>query len=220
MANAVAWYRDGLRLVLRAPGKWLLIGALYFIFLLALDFVPVIGPTLRVVLATLIEGGLLLACRRAEADRLQVSDMLAGFQRALQPLLVLGIVSMITLAGAAFTATSLEGEIGFRRVVFGERGPMELSSVMAIDLTSLLIGIPLVFASALIVFHALNPATAVKQSARAALMNLPALVTAGAINFLLIWFVLVTLPLLLIALLPWLVSASYAAYKDVFRAAT
>jgi len=70
----------------------------------------------------------------------------------------------------------------------------------------------------LIVFHGSNAFVAVIQSARAALRNLPALMTAGAINFMLIWLALVTLPPLLIALLPWLITASYAAYKDVFHA--
>lgn len=217
MANALNWYRDSLQLLLRAPGKWFLIGALYFALLLLLDFVPVVGPTLRVVLAAIVEGGILIGCRRAEINQLEVRDILSGFQVALQPLLSLGIISIVTLVGAAFTATSLEGEAGFRRVVFGAHAPMELGSVMAIDITSILVGLPLVFATALIVFHGLGAFAAVRQSARAALLNLPALVTAGAINFMLIWLALVTLPLLLIALLPWLITAAYAAYKDVFR---
>lgn len=218
MASALSWYRNALQLLLRAPGKWLLMGALYFALLLLLDLINVVGPTLRHVLAAIIEGGLLLGCRRAEANQLNVRDMLAGFQQAFQPLLVLGVISMVTLLGAAITATSLEDEAGFRRVVFGERAPIRLSSVIAIDVTSILVGIPLVFATALIVFHGVNAFAAVKHSARAALLNLPPLLTAGAINFALIWLGLATLPLLLMALLPWLVIASYMAYKDVFRA--
>ncbi len=217
MANALNWYRDALRLVLRAPGKWLMIGALYFVVRLLIDLVPVVGPTLRQTLGAIFEGGLLFACRRTDSNQLEVRDMLAGFQQALQPLLMLGVVSMAAVGAAAITASSLEDEAGFRWVVFGEHTRMEWSSIVAIEVTSILVSLPLAFASALIMFHGIGALGAIKHSTRAVLVNLPALVTASAVAFVIVWLVLATLPPLLIALLPWLLAASYTAYRDVFH---
>jgi hypothetical protein len=177
----------------------------------------VVGPTLRCALATVIEGGMLLACLRLETrNQLEVTDALAGFQRALQPLVILGLISIVTLLAAAVAGTSIEGEAALRRVIFGERLPVALGTVVAIDIASILAGLPLMFATALIVFHGLPPLAAVKQSARAAWLNMFALLTAGAINFILIWVAITSFGFLFIALLPWMVATGYAAYKDVY----
>jgi uncharacterized membrane protein len=219
MANALQWFQAGLQLVLRAPGAWLMIGALYFLFLILLELLPVIGPVLRCALASVIEGGMLLACMRLEAtNRLAVGDALAGFRRAFQPLLMLGLISLMTLIAGALAGTAVEGASAFRRVIFGENVPIALGTIVTIDIASILAGLPLAFATALIVFHGMTPVAAVKESVRAVFRNLPALLTASAINFVLIWIALTLLGFLFIALLPWLVATSYAAYKDVFAA--
>jgi hypothetical protein len=218
MASALGWFRAGMQLLLRQPGVWLMMGALYFAFLLLLDAIPVLGPTLQHALAAVIEGGMMLACRRAQSDKIGIGDFFSGFRQAFQPLLVLGILTLLTLAAGALAAASMEGESGLRRVLFGERASLRLSTVVAIDIARLLAGLPFAFATALVVFHGLNAFTAFKQSARAAFANLPALLTASAMIFALIWVALFTLGFLLIALLPWMLTTSYAAYRDVFAA--
>ena len=192
---------------------------------LGLVFLPFIGP----VVANLLQPVFFASFARAAAKqlsggRVEMGDLFAGFRLPLRPLVNLG--AMLLLAELAiFLLMSLLGLPGVGK---GEGEALTIEEYVAalqgkewillvgLALTAVVKG-ALWFAPALLAFHTLPTAHAVRWSVFAALSNLGAMVAYGVA--LTLAFAVAILPwgLGLIVVVPVMVASTYSGYVDVFE---
>lgn len=232
--NGLAWLSNGITLLLKNPGPFLLMGLIYTI----ISIVPLLGSMALAIIGPTLYAGIAWAARRQDrGENAEVGDMFRGFQQEgkIGPLLLLclpGVVAgvvmvilltvmiLVSLAGAG-AAAALES-------------PAALIGAMGVGA---LILVPLLLAIGLVVFalaffaipdtmFATNDAfAAMKRSVRACLANI------GAVLLYLIVFVLallvVTIILAMISSLlaqvlvslvavPLAGASMYLAWKDVY----
>jgi uncharacterized membrane protein len=223
--RGTAWLAEGWRLFRGAPMAWIALSAGWMVITLALVFLPLVGPVVANLLQPAFFASFALAAAKQSAGgRIEMGDLFAGFRRPLRPLVNIG--AMLLLAELAiFLAMSLLGLPGVGKAE-GE-APTIAEYVAALQGKEwiLLVGLALTaivkgalwFAPALLAFHDLPTAHAVRWSVFAALSNLGAMVVYGAA--LTVAFVAGILPwgLGLLVVIPVMVASTYAGYSDVFE---
>jgi len=215
---AFDWLRQGWAMFAAGPAVWFGASLLVLLGGLALCIVPLIGPRVAALLLPVVMAGFLQMCRHqqdGEAPRL--SDLFAGFQAGQGALVVIGVCFMLALWGigglADLLATTRPG--GGPWAMFGGwmRGllltlPLLLPLLMA-----------LFFAPALALFNRLPAAAAMRASFVACAANGLPLLVFGLILGVLAFFAALPILLGFLILLPVMVGASYAAYRDIFPSA-
>ncbi|MFA5591208.1 MAG: BPSS1780 family membrane protein [Lysobacteraceae bacterium] len=232
--NGLAWLSNGITLMLKNPGPFILMGLIYTI----ISVVPLLGSLALAIIGPTLYGGIAWAARRQDrGENAEVGDLFRGFQLEgkIGPLLLLclpgviagvvlvillTVVILVSLAGAGMSAAmespaALIGAMGVGALVL-------LPVMLALGL--------LVFALAFFaipdtMFVSNDAFAAMKQSVRACLANI------GAVLLYLVVFVLalvvVTGILALISSLlaqvlvslvavPLAGASMYLAWKDVY----
>ncbi|NLB14613.1 MAG: hypothetical protein GX826_11450 [Gammaproteobacteria bacterium] len=226
--NGLAWLSNGITLMLKNPGPFILMGLIYTI----ISVVPLLGSLALAIIGPTLYGGIAWAARRQDrGENAEVGDLFRGFQLEgkIGPLLLLclpGVIAgvvlviLVSLAGAGMSAAmespaALIGAMGVGALVL-------LPVMLALGL--------LVFALAFFaipdtMFVSNDAFAAMKQSMRATLANV------GAVLLYLVVFVLavvvVTGILALISSLlaqvlvslvavPLAGASMYLAWKDVY----
>lgn len=232
--RGVQWWTEGWRLFVREPWTWLAIAAIYFVLLVAVALIPVVGTPATSLLLPILAGGALVGARAVDRGQpLTVAHLFSGFGPHGGPLLIVGLLYLggwfvawlvtaailVGVAGLDTLGALLSGDVL-------ETGVAALSAigvgtiVMLVVVT--LLGVPLLmavwFAPALVVFADVEPLAAMKASFAASLVNaVPFLVY----NLLALAFALLaTIPLGLgwLVLAPVLAGSVYASYVEIFGA--
>lgn len=226
--RGVAWWSESWALFLRNPVMWIIFGVILIVGSIVLGWIPVVGGIVLALLVQVIVGGWLLAVRKLESGgTLEVGDLFLGFRDGLNPLVVLGVLTLVASvvivlvmgvmgAGAAFGMAGSSG--GMESLMRGAAVGM-MAAIAGLAL-AFLAGMAFWFAPALIVFAGLPPVEALKVGWSAAWSNVPAMVVYG-----LIWIVagiVASIPFGLgwFVLLPLTVLGLYCSYRDIFETAS
>jgi uncharacterized membrane protein len=186
--------------------------------------VPIVGGIAANVLQPVFFASFALAARKQEqGGTVEMSDLFWGFRRPLMPLANLGVVlllaelaifALLALLGLPGLSADDQGVVSiadFARELQGK----EWILLVGFVLTALVKG-ALWFAPAVLAFHDLSTAHAIRWSLYAALSNLGAMALYGLA--LTVAMVAAILPwgLGLMIVIPVMVASTYTGYRDVF----
>lgn len=218
------WLAGGWRLFRGRPLVWMGLGAGWILITLALLMVPVLGGLVANVLQPVFFASFALAASRQErGEAIEMGELFSGFRRPLMPLANLGalllvaeiaIFALLSFLGLPAIGTDAEGKLAIAEFAQELQGKAWIV-LLGLVLTAIVKG-ALWFAPAVLAFHDLSAAHAVRWSLYAALSNLGALVLYGIALTLL--FVVAILPwgLGLMLVIPVMAASTYAGYREVF----
>jgi uncharacterized membrane protein len=230
--NAVEWWRAGWRYFAAAPWVWIGLAIAFFVILILISLVPLIGSVASTVLSPVLAAGLMAACEAQDrGSGPTFNHLFAGFGDRLMPLIVVGLLylvgTMIIVAVVVAILVATVGVSGFSALWSGD--PMQMGFGMLATLgagaffavlVGTLFALPLMmaywFAAPLVMLRNEEPLNAMKASFAACLVNIwpmtvyslvaIALMIVATIPFGLGWFVL----------WPVIATSIYASYKDIF----
>ena len=224
MGRGLGWIGDGFRYFGRSAGVWIAITFIYLIILMVSSLIPFATNILQPMLA----GGLMIGLHNMDnGEPLEVSHLFEGFNKAANQLAILGAL-MIGLAILAFFALLILFFIGLGIIAVTEQAG---NVSPAIVITLLVIGVPIMFAvmlvvmsvswfgPPLVVLHQLPIGEAFKMSLPGLKHNLLPFMVFTFFMTLLFMMTIFTLYLGLLVVIPVLMAASYASWKDVFTKA-
>ncbi|MDR2187649.1 MAG: hypothetical protein LBE62_06275 [Azonexus sp.] len=217
------WLQQGWLLFLANPGVWIGCAALLLVILMAISIVPRFGQVAAHLLTPLFGAGMFRICRQlASGGEAEIADLFVGFRRSAGPLVMVGVffaAGVFGLALLAFLLVSGQDEATVTGSVAGFG--FAVGSVMLAGLLVMLLSIPVImavwFAPALVLFHDMKPAAAMRASFMAGAKNGLAMVIFGIFLVVALFFALLTIGLGLLLLLPIFSGAVYAAYRDLFE---
>jgi uncharacterized membrane protein len=223
-SRGAAWLAEGWRIFRAAPTAWIGLSAGWMMITLGLVIVPLVGGVAANLLQPVFFASFALAARKQLAgEAVGMGDLFAGFRLPLRPLVNLGAILLIAEI-AIFFVMSLLGLPG----VGGSDEIMTVTDYVnalqgkewillaGLVLTAFVKG-ALWFAPAILAFHAISTAHAVRWSVYAALSNVGAMVAYGIA--LTLAFLLAVLPwgLGLLVVVPVMVASTYTGFRDVFE---
>ena len=219
-----AWIGEGFEIFKKAPGMWVAITLIFFIGVLVVSAVPVLGGLAVNLLMPVFTAGLLLGCRKVEeGEPLEVGQLFEGFKENVGQLVLVGLIYMVgivVIVGVVFVI----GGAGMFGMAFGGRAGG--AAAVGMFLIALLIGMALMvplamavwYAPALVVFHQQDAVAAVKQSFFACLKNIVPFLIWGVIVFVLAIVASIPAGLGWLVLWPVMIGSLYVSYKEIFCA--
>jgi hypothetical protein len=228
--NGWRWITDAWSFMAGQRLTFIGVFVLYMLMIIAVQFVPIIGPLAVTLFGPVLAGGFILGCDAVRGgDRLEVGHLFAAFQRHLGKLVALGAISfglgilivivMVAIVGVSFFTLLAGG---------GEPNPEQLGGMLMTLLLAVLIAIAisipvymmLWFAGPLIVLADFEIGAALKTSFSACLKNILPFLVWGVMVLLLsipatILSVLLFLGWLLLG--PVLMVSVYTGYRDIFH---
>ena len=225
--RGVNWWAESWALFLKNPGMWLVFTVIFLIGTIFLHFIPVLGSLVSALITQVIFGGWMLSARKLESGgTLEVSDLFSGFKEKLNPLLVLGALTLVAMIviGAVMMALGAGAVMGL--VAGGAaRSAGGIMASVAVGMLGLIVGLAIAFvfamalwfAPALVVFRDVAPVDALKASWAASLQNIVPFLIYGVI-----WIVaavIASIPFGLgwLVLMPLMALGMYCSYKDIFE---
>jgi uncharacterized membrane protein len=208
---------------------WIALVLAFLAVMVVLGLVPVAGGAAAALIAPVLSGGLMLACRTIdEGASPRIEQLFAGFRQNTQQLVVVGIFHLVAVTAIVLLLTIFVGaNVGFGALVGGMVGHPGMGAMTAgvasMFLAALLgaaLSVPvyaaLWFAPALIVFHDLDAVAALKASFFAILKNIPATLLYSLILLAFAVLAGMSFGLGYLVLAPVGVASVYASYRDIF----
>lgn len=215
--NGYQWLLRGWQMFRSAPGTWVGISVALIAIMMVIGMIPVVNLAVNLVGPVFI-GGIIIGCRAIEeGEGLRFAHLFAGFSTRLGGLLLVGLLYLLAVLGAA-AIFGIIVAVG----AFAGAGASEptLAVIIVAVLVLMVVFVPLAMAvwlaPPLVVFHDFSAFQALKASFFAALRNsLPFLVYGLCV---LLAAIVACLPLFLgwLVLVPVLYASMYAFYRDVF----
>lgn len=229
-----AWFACGWRMFARDPLLWIALLLIFFVIMIALSAVPLIGGLAVPLISPVLMAGLMFAAAESENGRaVDIGQLFTGFSDSskLNPLLAVGAISLganiaimlvvlvsvgdplISVMSAA--AKGVQTVNPFLLVSGGAWITMLVGFLIALTL-ELLLMMGMVYAPALVMLENVEPIDAVKSSFMASLVNwLPLLIFSLVY---LVFAVIATIPFLLgyIVLVPVTMCAVYCSYRGIY----
>ena len=217
------WLRQGWMMFLANPGVWLGSTVILLVMLMAISIVPLFGQVAAHLLAPLFGAGMVQICRHlADGQQAEVADVFAGFRHNTGPLVMVGVFFAVGIFGLAFIAFLLVSGGVLGGVITGRIAGLSiaLGGVMVAGLVVLVLSVPIImatwFAPALVFFHDMKPAAAMRASFDAGVKTWLAMVIFGIFLVVSLFFAMLPVGLGLLLLLPVFSGAVYASYRDIF----
>jgi len=217
------WLQQGWTMFLVNPGVWIGSTVLLLIILMAISIVPFFGQVAAHLLVPLFGAGMVQLCRHMVDDQKpEIADLFAGFRHNAGPLVMVGVFFAVGIFGLAFIAFLLVSGGVFGGVVTGRVAGfgIALGGVMLAGLVVAVLSVPVImatwFAPALVYFHDMKPAAAMRASFDAGAKNWLAMIIFGVFLVVALFFAMLPLGLGLLLLLPIFSGAVYASYRDIF----
>lgn len=229
-AAGLAWIKEGWRLFKLAPVPWTGMTALVFLVLMALGMLPVAGGVLVHALSPFIVAGYLAASRGGDrGEPVTFVYLGAGWREGRGALLTIGVAYMLatllTFKLVGFlTGGDLEALLRQMQnpgALTPEEAERMLSTAMpALGLGTLLFA-PLLmatwFSPGLVLFERFPPGRAMWWSLWACAVNWrPILYYSLVLGLAGVLAVLIPFGLGLLVFVPWTLTSTYAAYRDIF----
>jgi len=219
------WIRQGFALVRKAPLMWWVVLGLWFLGYLILRAVfGLYGEIAFALIYPALSAGLMLGCKALEeGEELEPAHIVAGFRRNVQQLLLLGIATLIIGLAIAWVVSLVLPPDPENVKLLDTPGadlrpvlPWLLQTMAVQFLASLPILMAMWFAPALLVFHDMSAAHAIRWSFYACIANIGAFIVYGVASVGLFILASIPLGLGLIVLIPVLVASTYISYRDIF----
>ncbi len=223
------WIVDGWDLFRRQPGMWILLVVLFVLVVAVLGAFPIVGGAAAVLVAPVLSGGLMIACKAVdEGGSLQIEQLFAGFRHRTQPLVMVGVFHLVAFSLIILLLMIFVGaNVGVGAVMGGMVGYPGMGAItagLASMLLAALIGVALAmpvyaaiwFAPALIVLHDVDALAALKASFFAMVKNIPATLWYSVILVGLAIAAGIPFGLGYLVLAPVVVASIYTAYRDIF----
>lgn len=227
--RGLAWITEGWQLFRQAPGPWLGIGAMLFLFYGVLSLVLFLGQMTAHLLTPVLTAGLLLGCRSLDnGGPLRTEHLFAGFRQNTGNLVLIGVfylvgavlILMIALFGGGGMAI-LGGLLGSSQGVGGMMAAGMFSGVAMMMLLFLLLYVPLLmalwFAPALVLFQDMAPLPAMLTSFSACLSNFLPFVLYSLLLLVMMTLAAIPLGLGFVLAIPLLACSAYISYLDIFE---
>jgi hypothetical protein len=219
VVRVFAWYEEGMRLFKCAPVNWCVLGFITLAAELALQVVPGIGIAASKVVVPVIECGMLFGA--AALDRgapLEIRYAFAAFGASATALAAIVVSALLVFGAEALTSYALEGVNLL--APGGDEAELANSTLGAMFTIGTLVSLPVLFVPFAVLFDHSSFGRAFATSAHGFALNVLPLLLFGAFALLLIVVGLLTFGVGLIAVLPLLSAASYAAWKDIYAVAS
>ena len=213
--------RDGWGVFRRHAGMWVVLGVIFFLMIIAMSLVPILGWLASTLLVPVFVAGLMVGCQTVvRGGDLELAHLFAGFRRNTGQLMLVGAIGFVLTLLAMIPMTLVMG-VG---VFFGADSAASLAGVglgmLLAFLVSLALFIPINmamwFASALVMLQDQSAARAVGQSFRGCLKNIVPFLVYGLIVFVLAMLAAIPFGLGWLVLAPVVLCSVYTAYRDIF----
>jgi uncharacterized membrane protein len=231
----VDWWRDGWRYFAAAPWVWIGLAFAFFVILILISLVPVIGSIASTILSPVLAAGMMAACQAQDRGGAPTfNHLFAGFGERLMPLIVVGLLYLVgTLIIAAAVAAILVATVGVSgvsalwsldptQIGLGMLATLGAGAFFAV-LVGTLFALPLMmaswFAAPLVMLRNEEPVNAMKASFAACLVNMWPMTVYGLVGIVLMIVATIPLGLGWFVLWPVIATSVYASYKDIFGAA-
>ena len=225
------WIKNGYSLFRKNPPIWITLFVIYFLIVIVLSIIPVVGPLVMTLLAPVFTAGFMLACRDVEqGGELELGHLFAGFRHNAGQLITVGglyLVGSIIILGLMMMGG---GGAMMGSASLGQTQGAEPNEAMVRAMGGMLTGllaasallIPLLmaywFAPALVVLRNLTAIEAMKLSFVGCLRNIWPFLVYGVIAFVLMMLAMIPFGLGMLVLAPVLNASIYLGYKDIFPA--
>ena len=218
------WWSDGWTLFREAMGLWIGIAVAYFLLLMVLGMVPLLGWISNYFLPPILMGGLMLGCHSLQSGNgLSFGHLFAGFQKNLVQLFLVGLFYMIgglliavvvvmLVFGGSFAALMGGGQAAVPAAAFG--------SIALAVLLGLALLVPLLmamwYAPALVVLNDVPAAQAMMLSFKGCLRNIVPFLVYGLVGIILVIVAMIPIGLGLLLLIPTMICSTYVSYREIF----
>jgi uncharacterized membrane protein len=222
--RSIEWLKAGWSFFIQSPGVWMVISVIFFMMLVILEIVPILGQAITLIGFPVMVAGMVLGCHAlASGESLRVDHLFAGLRVHAGNLALIGIFYMLAAGLAAFVSFVLVGGAALTGYLLGALAGLGLGLVSAMVVGSLLFSLlwvllvtALWFAAPLVVLRNTPPLDAMRLSLSACFANFGAFFVLGVLTFVLIWVAMLPAGLGLLVLIPVLAGTLYASYQDVF----
>jgi uncharacterized membrane protein len=226
------WITEAWKLFKAQPGAWIGAVVLFYIILILVSIVPLVGGLAVTILAPMLSAGLVIgAHQQSREGRFEISHLFAGVSQSPGPLALVGLVYLLLALGIALITGLL-----FAAVFASMGSSMDPSTMDPNDiglflanpivllpvLVAMLLGVPLAmamfFAPSLVALDQIPVFKAFGLSFSGCLKNILPFLIYGLVAMVLV--ILGSLPLMLglLVVVPLLSIAIYTAYRDIFYA--
>jgi hypothetical protein len=215
------WLRDGWSLFRRHAGMWIVLCIVFFLILIAIALVPILGTFALILLSPVFVAGLMVGCQTvARGGDLELAHLFAGFRRNTGQLMLIGVIGFVLTVVAMIPMTLVMGIGAFIGVastptLAGFGAGMLLALLLSLALF-IPINMAMWFASALVMLQDQSAPRAIGQSFRGCLKNLVPFLVYGVILFVLAMLAAIPFGLGWLALAPVVLCSIYTAYRDIF----
>jgi hypothetical protein len=214
LGHAFAWFEAALQMFKRAPLRWCVLGCITVASELLLGLVPGIGVAAANVIAPVVECGMLLGA--AAVDRggpLEIGYAIAAFRASPAALAAIVLSSLCVFAVEALVAYATTGA---NLLVDPSDVGITPAAALVVFGAGSLASLPFVFVPLAVLLQNATFGQAFATSARALVLNPGPLLVFGLFSLGLVVVGWLAYGVGLIAVLPILASASYAAWKDIY----
>jgi len=218
-ARALDWYSEALRLWKRGPVMFAALALIVLVISFASDFVPVAGVVLAQILVPLAGCALQYASLAADrGDRPRLMHAIAVFSAPPHAMLSVILADVAAFAAQAITARLIAG-VDLTQAGASSSDALTVGARLAIYVVGLLATLPFTFVPFAALFDFADVRTAFRESLEAFYRNLAPMLVYGALTLVLSVLAFATYGFGFLLVLPWIVAASYAAWKDIFAIA-
>jgi len=223
------WILSGWDLFKDQPGPWIGSVLLFYLMMILLNLVPVVGGLATTILGPMFTAGLMMGAHaQFKGEGFSLNHLFAGISRKPGPLALVGLVYLgaalaIGLIMAGLVIVMLGASGALMNSASGGPGSLDvlsLSSIALSVLVALLVGIPLgmamFFAPVLVGLNDVPVLRAFKLSFLACLKNILPFLVFGLIAMVMVFMAMLPFMLGLLVAMPILTIAVYFSYRDIF----
>lgn len=228
--RGVSWFAEGWNLFKAAPGMWIVALLIWIGIQILMGFIPVLGSLASLLLGPAFAVGLLAFAHGISINgNADLSALFAGFKDRLGALIVLALLYFVMLLAVALVGGILVFTMLGGAALFHSDSPEQaLASILSGGILQLLLIVLVVFtmialvlsaylyAPALVFFANQSAGEAMKQSFAACWRNWLPILVSGLVAIALLIIGALPFGFGLLIVLPVLMAANYASFKDMF----
>jgi hypothetical protein len=218
------WLAEGWRYFLLAPGQWIAIVVLWFVLVVVLAFVPIIGGLATNLLMPVISAGIVLGCdaqRRGEG--LGIEHLFSGFSSNVGQLLLIGVINLgislllgVGMLALMFGGLAFAGDLSQWGSGVGPGVGLIVGLVFAVLLVTVPLAMAMAFAPALVALNGMGAVEAMLLSLKACARNFLALLILAVVVFVIAIVAMLPLGLGLLVATPVFLATNFVAYREIF----
>jgi uncharacterized membrane protein len=221
------WLAQAWTLFKAQPGLWLGMSVVFLVWVLIINFIPVVNMLVSVGFGVLMAGWIIGAYELDEHQNLKFEHLFAGFQHNMGQLLLLGVLylaAILVIGLISAVVFLIFGGIsgGMGALMNGDSSAWGAGMIMGLMLGCLVfmalivpVAMAIWFAPALIALNGIDAVDAMKRSFAASMANMLPFLVYGLVLIVLTSLAMLTLGLGLIVLLPVLYISYYTSYREV-----